>query len=323
MIYLNMPVGELYGWAICGKYLLRSISKNRVVGYIEGMFDNQLREDEDTEMVNAFSVHDCVNFGTVIHTISPEFLPSCLSWGNKNIGYMFYEKETVSSEQLHNLRKFDVVVAGSEWNANIIRKYGVKCEAIPQGVDQEIFKYKKRQHNDKFIVFSGGKWESRKQQKVVIEAFKILSEKHKDVMLIASWDNLFNHNAYKEIHESINDIPNILYIGMQSHKNLANFMSETDIGVFPNTCEGGTNLVLMEYLSCGRPGVVNISTGQKDVTHEDYAYCMDGKNLLDDTVSLLEHCYLHRDEVAKKGKLAHKAMARFSWDKMAERFLSL
>lgn len=322
MIYLNMPVGELYGWAICGKYLLRSMTKGRVVGYIEGVFDNQLREDEDTEMVNAFSVHDCVNFGTIIHTLTPEFKPSCFSWGNKNIGYMFYEKDTVSAEQLRNVKKLDVVVAGSEWNASVLRKHGVECVAIQQGVDQSVFKYKKRVPTDKFVIFSGGKWEQRKCQKTVIEAFKILKERHKDVLMIASWDNLFNQDAYREIKESLHDTKDILYIGLQSHKNMAGFMYETDVGVFPNTCEGGTNLVLMEYLSCGRPGIVNVSTGQKDVANDEHSYTFTG-NILDSTVDYLDHCYNNRSECVRKGKLAHKAMSQFSWDVMAERFLSL
>jgi len=46
---------------------------------------------------------------------------------------------------------------------------------------------------------------------------------------------------------------------------LANEMRNTDFGVFPNRCEGGTNLVLMEYASCGRPVVANFHTGHRDV----------------------------------------------------------
>ena len=33
----------------------------------------------------------------------------------------------------------------------------------------------------------------------------------------------------------------------------------TDIGIFPNRCEGGTNLVMMEYMACGKPVIAAIA----------------------------------------------------------------
>ena len=322
MISLNMPVGELYGWAICGKYLLRHLSKETDVGYIEGSFKEQIREGEDDALVEDHRMPDCVNFGTIIHTLTPEFKPSCHSWGSKNIGYMFYEKEHVSNEQKKNLHRFSTIVAGSDWNAEVIRKNGFDCISVPQGVDQEIFKYKKPE-NEKFVIFSGGKWEPRKAQSIVIEAYKILKDKHKDVYLMGSWYNLFDEKLRHDMEKKTNGVKGLLKITLCNHRDLACYMHNTDIGVFPNTAEGGTNLVLMEYLSSGRPAIVNVSTGQKDVTHEDYAYCMDGKRLLDDTVDHLEYAYNHREELVEKGKLAHKAMKYFSWERMANRFLSL
>jgi hypothetical protein len=52
-------------------------------------------------------------------------------------------------------------------------------------------------------------------------------------------------------------------------------MSATDCGLFPNRCEGGTNLVAMEYASIGRPIVANALTGHADIrdaiTHKIFA----------------------------------------------------
>jgi glycosyltransferase involved in cell wall biosynthesis len=321
MIYLNMPVGELYGWAICGKYLLREMANKVPVGYIEGGFSERVAEDVDKAMVDALRVPDAITKGTIIHTLTPDMRKSCNSWGCRNIGYMFYEEDFLTDKQIENLKHFDVAVAGSEWNASVIRKHGIDCVAIPQGVDQSIFKYKPKDR-ERFVIFSGGKWEHRKSQKAVLEAFKKLSHKYKDVYLIASWDNLFDVKSSYEIAESINGIQNLLYIGLQNHKNLAAFMHETDIGVFPNLAEGGTNLVLMEYLSCGRTAIVNTSTGQKDVVTKDYAYLMDSPDV-DEIVDRLDHAYRNRPEIEEKGALAHKAMGYFTWDRMAERFLAL
>jgi len=54
------------------------------------------------------------------------------------------------------------------------------------------------------------------------------------------------------------------------HAALASAMHSTDFGVFPNRCEGGTNLILMEYLACGKPAVASVSTGHADVTAPEF-----------------------------------------------------
>jgi hypothetical protein len=50
-----------------------------------------------------------------------------------------------------------------------------------------------------------------------------------------------------------------------SHADLAREMANTDVGLFPNRCEGGTNLVLMEYAALGRLVIANVLTGHADV----------------------------------------------------------
>jgi glycosyltransferase involved in cell wall biosynthesis len=51
-----------------------------------------------------------------------------------------------------------------------------------------------------------------------------------------------------------------------SHADLSREMANTDVGLFPNRCEGGTNLVLMEYAALGRPVIANVMTGHADVS---------------------------------------------------------
>ena len=42
---------------------------------------------------------------------------------------------------------------------------------------------------DSFVIFSGGKFEFRKGQDIVIKAFRHLQDKYRDVNLITSWFN--------------------------------------------------------------------------------------------------------------------------------------
>jgi glycosyltransferase involved in cell wall biosynthesis len=57
-------------------------------------------------------------------------------------------------------------------------------------------------------------------------------------------------------------------LGPLSQPDLAAVMNQTDLGVFPNRCEGGTNLVAMEYLSCGKPALLSAGTGHVDILKE-------------------------------------------------------
>jgi glycosyltransferase involved in cell wall biosynthesis len=51
-------------------------------------------------------------------------------------------------------------------------------------------------------------------------------------------------------------------------KTLYGLIRNSDIGIFPNRCEGGTNLALMEYMACGKPVIASYNTGHMDVLTE-------------------------------------------------------
>ena len=78
------------------------------------------------------------------------------------------------------------MVAGSKWNADILKEYGAEAVAIPQGVDKKIFhpNGSKREDylKDKFVIFSGGKWEQRKGQDLIIYAIREIQKKYPDIL---------------------------------------------------------------------------------------------------------------------------------------------
>ena len=47
---------------------------------------------------------------------------------------------------------------------------------------------------DKFVIFSGGKFEYRKGQDIVIRAVKVMQERHQDVVLINAWVNAWQQS---------------------------------------------------------------------------------------------------------------------------------
>src|SRR5207253_2111241 len=53
----------------------------------------------------------------------------------------------------------------------------------------------KEYFKDAFVVFSGGKFEFRKGQDLVIRAFKVLQDRHADVVLVNAWHNFWSFSV--------------------------------------------------------------------------------------------------------------------------------
>ena len=74
----------------------------------------------------------------------------------------------------------------------LLNKLGIhNVVNIFQGVDTELFspKNKSKKDPEKFVVFSGGKFEYRKGQDAVVSAFKRFYANHPNALLVFSWEN--------------------------------------------------------------------------------------------------------------------------------------
>ena len=314
-IHIAMPVSDFYGYGICGKYLLKEFSSRMPTYYYncggESLVDdNTKRLMEELCLPISGDIPSLQVTGHDFEPISPR--------GNPTAVYIFSEWEPITDKQKENLKAFDILIAGSEWNAKVIRDAGFKCHAVPQGVDRSVFSPQTRYRDDRFVIFSGGKWEHRKAQDLVIRAVKVLQQRHDDIVLMASWFNIWdNQDYYKEARR---EIPNLIGLAPSDQASLATCMNQTDVGLFPNRCEGGTNLVMMEYMACGKTVVANTSTGQKDVLNSSYATCIAGtdENLVEQMVESVEFLYSHRPVLSLMGCAAGRAMNYWSWGKTAD-----
>jgi glycosyltransferase involved in cell wall biosynthesis len=339
-LYINMPVSDFFGWGVCGKNLIRELDKKVNIRYIESGFDCTLRDQAEEDMVEALKV-EIKNDGDApfIHTMTRNdgvaiteemrgnFKTCCPHKGSPNIGYIFSEQHYYNEENIDSLKALDILVAGSKWNADVLTDYGAPAIAIPQGVNKEIFypngNYREDYLKDKFVIFSGGKYEHRKAQDLLIHAVRKLQKKYNDIYLMASWVNIFkdDHSFERELTK----VQNVMRIPLVYQDEMAKIMRQSDIGVFPNRIEGGTNLVMMEYMACGKPVIANDSTGQADVIDDEYAFRINGGDLqlVEQMVERLEYAYQNRDKLKEMGDKATKAMDNFSWEKMADRFLEI
>jgi glycosyltransferase involved in cell wall biosynthesis len=339
-VYVNMPISDYYGWGVCGKNLVRELDMRVNVRFVDEGFITDLRSPEDKDMAKALKVEiDGDVDAPFIHCISRDdgnriteemkgmFYPSSNYKGKPDIGYIFSEQNYYLEEHLEEMKKLDYVVAGSKWNAQMLKDFGVDALAIPQGVDKEIFypgKVEKQPFlKDKFVIFSGGKYEYRKAQDLVVYAVRKFQQGRPDVYLMTAWGNLFR--ADKNYERELLGIANVMRANLCRQDEMANILNQCDIGLFPNRCEGGTNLVMMECMATGMPVIANDSTGQADVIDDEYAFRINGGDLelVQQMVEKLEYAYANRDVIKEMGEKASKAMDNFSWGIMADRFLEL
>ncbi len=254
-----------FGWATCNANLRRELGKHF-----------QLVESQTADIC-------------FIPLADHDFNPVSPARGKINLAYTFFEFPLGQNAKA-NADSYDVVFAGSTWCIDRLREKGItNTRLLIQGVDRDIFYPSPgRKPDGQFRIFSGGKFEYRKGQDLVIAAFKEFSKAHPEAHLICSWFNPWpqliggmRQSPHVAIYE--NESPTqqmffadmLCYNGLRrnqftvlpklSQQDLAGEMRNTDCGLFPNRCEGGTNLVLMEYAACGRPIMANTYTGHSDV----------------------------------------------------------
>jgi len=218
-------------------------------------------------------------------------------------------------------------------------------------------------YQDSFVIFSGGKLELRKGQDIVIRAFKVLQDKFDDVLLINAWYNLWDQSVGTmqlspyirfempkgDYSRAVNhllaangiDVRNVITLPSIPNREMPTVYRNSDIGLFPNRCEGGTNLVLMEYMACGKPVIASDTSGHQDILTDENSVpikssqpfnvqTQDGKLLFqwddpnfDEVVSKLEWAYWHREELKEIGQNAGIDLSLTTWSKSAKNFYDI
>lgn len=255
---IAIPPGNNTGWGLCGKYLTN-------------------------ELVNLPAIPENVT----LHAIrGPDFYSGTPEvWNEYNFGICFIEDEEQAKPHIERAKWYDGIIAGSTWNAMWLRKYGINVSSFIQGIDLDHFYFAKREWDGRFIVFSGGKFEYRKGQDIVIAAMRTIMAEFGNVWLSVAWHNpwqasmdtmemsaLIKYVRKQTCRETVqatleaNGIPldRVLIHPPLDNRYMAGIYRDSDLGVFPNRCEAGTNLVMMEYAACGRTILATGAHGHLD-----------------------------------------------------------
>jgi glycosyltransferase involved in cell wall biosynthesis len=295
--------------------------------------------------------------GVVLHALGNRFLGSTHPGkggpiGRSTVGVIFFE-DTALPAPMQVAREYDLLITGSSWCEEILRANGVgNVATVVQGIDPSLFHPAPRAGTleGRFAVFSGGKLERRKGQDLVLLAFRAFAARHPDAVLVTSW-----HSPWPVAALTVNDNPAIapvqltaegrldpaawaaangvradqfIDLGIVPNHLMARVLREMDAALFPNRCEGGTNLVAMECMACGVPTIVADNTGQRDLVATGAPYVLKrqtavslpgigtdgwGTSDIDEIVEALERAYSDRGEALRRGRDGAAAMHAWNW----------
>ncbi len=288
---------------------------------------------------------------------------------DRDLGVIFFEDTALTVDALARARACDAIIAGSAWNGAVLRAAGLPgVHVVPQGIDPAIFHPAPRSGllRDRFVVFAGGKLEYRKGQDLVVAAFREFASRHRDALLMTAWHNPWPQTMVGlDTAGHVRGLPALdargrlalepwlmtngigpealLDLGGLPNHQMAQTIREADVALFPNRCEGGTNLVAMETMACGVPAILSANTGHLDLLAEpDAAIPLTrqqpvrgrcplyrgtegwGESDVAEMVERLEEVYRDRNTAAARGERGARFLHRaWTWRQRTAEILGL
>lgn len=282
---LDWPVSSYSGWGVFGLHLCLALLRRKSaqpVLFHEPQVDLTPAQQALFGQVELQKIPPArrVDF-PVLHALGNQLADFGLVSGTGDAGLVFFEEDVLQEIALERAKKYRIIVAGSQWNGDILRAAGVANVVVAQqGYDESVFfpGPKTPLWPGRFAVFSGGKLEARKAQDLVLQAFGELHARHPEALLVTAWHGFSAHTDL-DLPKSADGEPDLLAwaaaygippdavedIGFIPNRLMGDLLRGCDAALFPNRCEGGTNLVAMEALASGLPVILSANTGHLDL----------------------------------------------------------
>ncbi|CAO3425388.1 glycosyltransferase family 4 protein [Azospirillum doebereinerae] len=239
-----------------------------------------------------------INGWTVLHALANGFVEGPTSArfrGSRNVGVIAFEDSRFDAATLERARGYDKIVVHSTYNRDLLLEQGVLDVGCAfQGIDPSELPTlpPTGRFGDRFVIFSGGKLEFRKGQDIVLTAFHRFHERHPEALLVTAWHNYWPHTSGTIAESPLTPAPPMIGengklrivewamahgvppegfvdMGFIARHQIAAILGDCHAAVFPNRCEGATNLVAMEAMACGVPVILSANTGHLDLIREN------------------------------------------------------
>lgn len=244
--------------------------------------------------------------------LTPEFSMTLFAGRGPRAGLPFFETDTFSERDLHHLGSLDHLLVPSEWARSVVDAStlrGPRVSVVPMGVDQQIFQEREIPVGEETVFLQVGKWERRKGQDFLLEAFSRAFVPGDPVRL-----DLMCHNPYLEDRNE-EWVARCRESPMADHLRIlprvagadavAKRMQAADCGVFPARAEGW-NLELLEMMACGKTVIATDYAGHTAFATPDNCRLID-VDRLEPAVDERYHQIYGRDKI---GRWAHLGRAQ-------------
>ncbi len=361
---LGWKPGYESGWDVYGANLVKRLLTRGdiepiavnpiIVGPIEGQPFHDLFDHSLSIVADALASGRRHDFTGLIGLGNDFARFPCLGRCRREVGVIFLEDTRLSDAGRARAAAFDHIVAGASWGAQVLAGHGLNnVTTVLQGIDPSLFHPTVRaKPGPRFRIFTGGKLEFRKGQDLVLEAFKRFHARYPDSQLVVSWASPWHQVAKSIIWGGIvDDAPDINakgqldvagwltkhglhgdmveVLGLIPNTKMAEIYARVDCALFPNRCEGGTNLVAMEVMASGVPVILSANTGHLDLMTPDNCLALTrqspvtapipmgldgwGNSDVDEIVGHLETLYHDRELATAMGQRGAQRLAQLSW----------
>lgn len=269
--------------------------------------------------------------------------------GDWRIGYTVFEYTRLAADWHHGLRQVDEVWTTSTWGRDVLLLNGFdpsRLAVVPEGFDPEVFHpglKSRRSRDGTFRFLCVGKWEVRKGQRELLQAWARAFTPEAPVELVLLCDNPFvrGFDPQAEIARMAlgPTAPIRVARPAPTDREMAQLYADADCFVLPTRAEGW-GLPIMEAMACGTPVITTRYSAMTDYANDDNAYLLDVKRLvpvhdplffpqagerglwaeidLDQLVALMRQVVEQREAAAARGRRAAADMLRaWTWDHAA------
>ena len=168
--------------------------------------------------------------------------------------------DDIIDREINEYNDANIISVPSTFALNSFLKKGFDRKKLflnPFGVDLQRFTPLPKIKSNKFQVLYVGNLSVRKGIIYLLEAFKKLNFKNKELILIGSIEHNIKEKVFKYFSE------NIKYLSTIKNSQLKVYYSNANVTVQPSL-EDGFNMVIAESLACGCPVIATKNTGAPD-----------------------------------------------------------
>ncbi len=261
-------------------------------------------------------------------------------------------------------RQADVLVAGSTWQADLLRSHGLSHVLVHgSGVATDSFRPQPASGAlaNRFVIWSCAALDFSKGQDLLVAAMRIFHARHPDALLICNWNNRWPERirpfdqaghvqALPGLYGGEMDITSwavanglpasaIAVVPSLPNPQLADFVREADVALFPARAESEPSTAALESLAMGIPTIIAANTGHLDII--SHGGCLPltqqgavtgapasvrgtegwGESSVEEIVELLEAVYQDRAAAKQRATAAAASLTPLAWPTHTRRLL--